>query len=144
MQILMAKAIEWAEQQASVIAANGKPLAGDELMMVHKAGVVRPELIRIMPVAIVPLPDDPLLRQWAKQLGVFGHGAIGLTIGYGIYIREGCRSLQVLSHEFRHVYQFEQAGSVAVGVQRYLEQLIEFGYHNAPLELDARSHEMHI
>lgn len=105
-------------------------------------GVVRPELIRIMRVAEIPLPEDPLLRQMASQLGMLGHGTIGLPIGYGIYIRDGGSSPQVLSHEFRHVYQFEQAGSVAVCVQRYLEQLIEFGYPDAPFEVDARNHEI--
>lgn len=138
----MAKAIAWAEQQASVIASCGKPLDGGELILARRVGVVRPELIRVMLVPEVPKPDDLLLLQWARQAGIPSLGAAGLTIQYGIYIREGCYSQRVLSHECRHVQQFEQAGSVAVGVQRYLEQVIKFGYRDAPFEVDARNHEV--
>lgn len=142
MQNLIEKATEWAEQQALIIAREGTSLAKNELMLARKVGVMRAELIRVMLVPEVPQPDDLLLRQWIRQAGMPSLGAAGLTIQYGIYIREGCYSQRVLSHECRHVQQFEQAGSVAVGVQRYLEQVIKFGYRDAPFEVDARDHEV--
>ncbi len=138
----MAKAIEWAEQQANIIALEGKPLVESEMDLARQVGVARPELIRVLLVPDMPIPEDLALSQWAHQVGVFGPRTLGLTIGYGIFIRDGCYSLRVLSHECRHVQQFEQAGSIAVGVQSYLEQLIEFGYRDAPYEVDARNHEI--
>ena len=138
----MSKAIEWVEQQADIIELEGKPLAENELILARRVGVVRPEFIRVLLVPVMPIPEDLALRQLAHQVGVLGPGAMGLTIGYGIYIRYGCYSLRVLSHECRHVQQFEQVGSIAVCVQSYLAQLIEFGYRDAPYEIDARNHEI--
>ena len=67
---------------------------------------------------------------------------IGLTLGYAVLICRGHESRpRLLSHEFRHVYQYEAAGSIAAFLPAYLEQIVAFGYFNAPLEADARTHE---
>lgn len=144
MQILAKTAIEWAVQQAAIIAARGTQLTEDELTLARRVGVAKPELIRIMQVPEVPMPDSPFLCQRVSQLGILGRGTIGLTIGYGIYIRNGELTPRVMSHEFRHVYQFEQAGSIAIFIRRYLDQMIEFGYCDAPFEVDARNFEIHL
>jgi hypothetical protein len=49
---------------------------------------------------------------------------------------------QLLSHECRHVYQYEAAGSIAAFLPVYIEQIVEFGYDDAPFEQDARHHEL--
>jgi hypothetical protein len=43
-----------------------------------------------------------------------------------------------LRHEFRHVYQVERAGSMEAFLKTYLEQIVEFGYDDAPWEVEAR------
>jgi hypothetical protein len=48
---------------------------------------------------------------------------------------------RLLAHEFRHLYQVEQAGSLAAFLPAYLQQIAEVGYDCAPYELDARAHE---
>lgn len=39
-------------------------------------------------------------------------------------------------------HQYEQAGSIAAFLPRYLQQIVTVGYNNAPFEIDARSHEL--
>ena len=66
---------------------------------------------------------------------------VGLTLGHSIYICNGHNSPRLLSHECRHVQQYEQAGSIAAYLPKYLEQIARYGYFDAPYEVDARAHE---
>ena len=141
--LLTLKAIEWAEQRAAEIAAAGEPLSDSELAVAIKVGVVAPGRIRLSLVSTLPLPADPMLRQAAFQTGLLGPNMIGLTLGHGIYICNGHKSVALLSHEFRHVYQYEQAGSIAAYLPDYLLQIVKYGYSSAPYEIDARTHEIH-
>jgi hypothetical protein len=75
------------------------------------------------------------------QTGLLGPHMDGLTLGYGIFIRRGQETLRLLSHELRHVHQFEQAGSLKDFLSEYLHQVARFGYELAPMEVDARAHE---
>lgn len=141
--LLMPKAIAWAEDQSTHIVRIGKPL-NDVLSSVAKSvGVLRPDQIRIVEVPRLPLPDDPDLRRAAQATGLLGPNMVGLTLGYGVYVCHGHGTVRLLSHEFRHVYQYEQAGSIAAFLPLYLQQIVTVGYSNAPLEADARAHERH-
>lgn len=82
------------------------------------------------------------MRAAALQTGLLGPGMVGLTLGYSVIVRHGHDTTRLLSHEFRHVYQYESAGSIAAFLPLYLQQIVEFGYDNAPLEIDARLHEI--
>jgi hypothetical protein len=69
---------------------------------------------------------------------------VGLTLGYAVLVCPGYgRDVRLLSHEFRHVYQYEQAGSIAAFLPVYLQQIVTVGYQNAAYERDARAHERH-
>ena len=68
-------------------------------------------------------------------------GRAGLTLGYAVFVRRGHETLRLLSHEFRHVYQYEQAGSIGAFLSVYLPQVVQFGYEQAPFEIDARAHQ---
>jgi hypothetical protein len=138
---ILPKAIAWAEARSAEIVASGVPLSDFERRLAHLAGVYRPELVRVCEVASIPRPDDPELREAALMAGMLGPGTIGLTLGYGIYILKGHRSNRLVSHECRHVYQYEVAGSIAAFLPRYLEQVLSVGYAAAPFEVDAREHE---
>jgi hypothetical protein len=139
---LAPKAVAWAEARASEILATGEPLTAQGLAIAREVGVADPGRIRILFVPRIPRPTDPDLRRAAEQTGLLGPGVIGLTLGHGIYIRKGHDSPRLLAHECRHVHQYEQAGSIAAFLPRYLEQIARFGYANAPYELDARAHEI--
>ena len=138
---LTPKAIAWAEERAAEIAASGEALSGHGLLLARQVGVAQPERIRISFVSHLPLPTDPILREAAIQTGLLGPNIIGLTLGYGIYICNGHNSARLLSHECRHVQQYEQAGSIAAYLPGYLRQIVQYGYTNAPYEVHARAHE---
>ncbi|CAG0959548.1 hypothetical protein MTYP_00647 [Methylophilaceae bacterium] len=141
--IILPKAVAWAEEQSALIAQNGQPLDVSLVGIAQRVGVSRPDQIRILEVPQLPLPGDPELRQAALSTGLLGPGMVGLTLGYSIYICHGHGTVRLLSHEFRHVYQYESAGSIASFLPVYLGQIATVGYQRAPLEVDARAHEIH-
>lgn len=139
--VLVPKAIAWAEAQASLIAQIGNPINELLLSVAKNVGVRHPELIRIVEVPQLPIPEDLELREVALGTGLFGANIVGLTLGYGVFICHGHMNVRLLSHEFRHVYQYEAAGSIAAFLPPYLSQIATVGYHDAPFEVDARAHE---
>jgi hypothetical protein len=138
---LLPKAIAWAEARSTEITTSGVPLTNLELRIAHLVGVQQPERVRILEVREIPQPQDPDLRQAVAATGFIGPHTIGLTLGYGIYIVAGRSTNRLVSHECRHVYQYEVAGSIRNFLPVYLEQIAAVGYAAAPLEMDARAHE---
>lgn len=138
---LLPRAIEWAEGRSREILESGAPLSEIGIGLARAVGVVHPERVRVSFVTTLPLPDDPELRSAALDAGLLAPGASGLTLGYGIYLCDRSYSSRLLSHECRHVYQYECAGSIRNFLPLYLQQIVEFGYDDAPYEVDARKHE---
>jgi len=138
---LLPSAIRWAEVRASEVAQSGSKLNEKRISLARAVGVIRPELIRIAMVDRLPLPEDPQLKAAAIQTGLLGPGMVGLTLGSSIFICHGHDSIRLLSHEFRHVYQYEQFGSIANFLPVYLQQIIDVDYENASFEGDAKAHE---
>lgn len=138
---LLPSAIKWAEARANEVAQSGNRLNENEIGIARAIGVIRPELIKITLVDSLPLPEDTQLKAAALQTGLLGPDMVGLTLGYSVLICNGHKTIRLLSHEFRHVYQYEQHGSIAGFLRVYLQQIVEQGYANAPFEIDARNHE---
>jgi len=130
---LLARAISWAEAEATRGADVSRELSERERELARKVGVTHPERIRVVAVAA--------LRSAAEQTGFLDPGMVGLTLGYSVFICHGHETVRLLSHEFRHVYQYEQAGSVAAFLPGYLLQIVERGYTSTTFEIDARAHE---
>jgi len=141
---LLPRAIGWAEASAGEILRAGRALDADGLALARSVGVLRPELVRVQSVATIPTPDDPSLRRAAMYTGLLGPHVAGLTLGHGIYIVSGHDSPRLLSHECRHVHQYEVAGSIAAFLRVYLKQIADFGYEDAPYEVDARKWEREV
>jgi len=140
--ILLPRAIAWAERQEKRVLAEGTPLSAHWQALARSVGVQEPERIRVVVVDALPLPDDPDLQAFALQTGLLGPGMIGLTLGYAVFACRGHdASPRLLSHEFRHVHQYEVFGSIKQFLPVYLEQIAQFGYDDAPLEEDARANE---
>jgi hypothetical protein len=140
--ILVPRATAWAETQAQSCLLSGTPLSDSGLALARKVGVQNPELIRVGIVHALPVPDDPELRVMALQTGLLGAQTLGLTLGHAVFLRRGHETdPRLLRHEFRHVQQYEVAGSISRFLPIYLSQVVQFGYANAPLECDARAYE---
>ena len=139
---LLPLAIAWAEAEAQKAAQTGAALTSAEEHLARTVGVQHPELVRVALVSQLPQPQHPQLRLAAQQTGLLGPGMTGLTLGHTIFIVHGHKTRRLLSHELRHVYQYEQLGSIAKFRPMYLEQIVAVGYANASFEADARAHEI--
>ena len=139
--VLLPKAIAWAESEAAAVAKTGQPLNATAQGVARRVGVSRPELIRLSITDSLPMPRDPALHEAAVQTGLLGPHMAGLTLGYSVFVRRGHNTWRLLSHEFRHVFQYERAGSIAAFLPVYLQQIVQLGYASCPLEMDARAHE---
>ena len=140
--VILPRAIEWANARSSEILAGGKPLNESGLRLATAVGVSDAARIRVCTVSALPLPEDPDLRAVALETGLLGPNMIGLTLGYGIYVCNGHQDHRLISHECRHVHQYEAAGSIENFLPVYLQQIAVHGYHDAPFEVDAREHEI--
>jgi hypothetical protein len=132
----------WVNQQQEYIDNFGAKLTPHQIALAIQVGVRQPELIRILTIEKIPSPNDETLSKLAEKLNFLGPGTLGITLGYCIYVRDGYVDDRLLSHEFRHVYQFEESGSIQVFIGEYLQQLIQYGYELSPFEIDAREHEV--
>jgi hypothetical protein len=134
---LLPSAVAWAEACSTEILREGRVLAPAEIALARTVGVARPERVRVQIVDRIPMPQEPGLRRAAMYTGLLGPHVAGLTLGYGIYIVAGEECARLLSHECRHVHQYEVAGSIAAFLAMYLQQIAEVGYERAPYEIDA-------
>jgi hypothetical protein len=139
--LLLPRAVAWAEAEERRVLAGGAALSEDEYALARSVGVTHPERVRFELVNRVPVPADSLLQEAIRQTGMLGPDTRGLTLGYAIFMQRDQQSRRLLSHELRHVYQYERAGSIAAFLPVYLSQLLEVGYRDAPFEIDARAHE---
>jgi len=140
---LLPKAIAWVQSCEKKILHSGVSLNEYGLSIARRVGVSAPERIRIVLTdGQFPLPEDPDLREIGLQTGLFGPQIAGITLGHGIYISKACDSIRLLSHECRHVHQYEVAGSIPAFIEQYLLQIARFGYDAAPYEVDARRFEI--
>jgi hypothetical protein len=138
---LLPVAIAWVQAQEADVLASGRPLTASEAALATAVGVRNPDQVRLKLVSAFPQPSDPMLRAAADQTGLLGPHMAGLTFGHAVFVRQGQLTTRLLSHELRHVCQYETAGSIAAFLPIYLKQIVTVGYANAPYELDARRHE---
>jgi hypothetical protein len=139
--LLLPRAVAWAEREERQVLATGACLTEAEHALARFLGVAHPERVRIRLVDTMPSPSDPMLQAAIRQTAMLGPDTRGLTLGHAIFVQREAQSWRLLSHELRHVYQYEQAGSIAEFLAVYLRQMLEYGYRDAPLEVDARAHE---
>lgn len=139
---LLPAAAAWIDSLEQHALSHGRPLAPHELALAHHAGVSEPQRVRLLELDPFPQPADPALCAAATAYGLLGEGSCGLTAGHGILVRRGMVNARVLSHECRHVQQYEVAGSTLAFLTDYLGQIMDHGYDKAPLERDARNHEV--
>ena len=140
---LLPKAVEWAKEQEEHAKQLGKMLPDHLAEAARRVGVQKPESIRLMVVDRLPRPEDPELQVAADETGLLGPNMEGLTLGYAIFIVAGHETVRLISHECRHVHQYEANGGISGFLPIYLGQVVSYGYYNAPMEVDARSHEIH-
>jgi hypothetical protein len=137
-QTLLPLACSWAEEQERVILATGSPLTFSRMVDAQRAGVVRPEKVRLLEVGAIPIPQHPLLRFAVQETQLITPQTAGMTLRYGIFVRSDYWSdRRLLMHEFVHTAQYERLGGIQQFLQRYLYECITIGYPAAPMEQEA-------
>ncbi len=131
----------WSAEIDRAALVRGDALDAKMEAVARAVGVCHPERIRIQIVDEIPFPwHDPELRETGQRLGLVGDGIRGnaQVFGYAVLsVPDYARSVEKMAHEFVHVMQVEREGSFEAFVRRYLTEVREFGYHRAPLEIEA-------
>ena len=142
MPLIAERTIAWANGREADALKTGAALTHEQVAIARAVGVRHPERIRLVVVDEIPLPDEPLLRAAAQGVGLSQSWAAGLTLGHAVIVRRGFeKEVRLLSHEFRHVAQYEAMGGIGPFLVTHLKSLVEVGYENSPFERDARAHE---
>jgi hypothetical protein len=136
---LLPLAVAWAEEYSALILHTGLPLSEPELALARLVGLQSAGRVRVLAVPLIPAPYEPTLAAACAQLQFLGPNTAGLTLGPGIFVKQGLESDRVLlAHELRHVAQYEQYPSITAYLSVYIPELLRFGYAQAPMELDAQ------
>lgn len=135
---LLPLAVAWAEQQENHILQNGVQLIGSQIADAKLVPVINPEKVRLLKVNQIPLPVEPLLRSAAQMMNLISRNTIGLTLRYGIFVREDFwNNRKLVIHELVHVSQYETLGSLEQFLRNYLQECLTVGYPQAPMEQEA-------
>jgi len=127
-------------RQERRIFREGVPLTADEVSNARSLGVRHPERVRLLCVERVPWPGASVLRAASETIGFQIGATCGLTLGYGIYIREDCwRHRRLIAHELVHVAQYERFGGIEPFLRQYLRECLTVGYDESALENEARA-----
>jgi hypothetical protein len=136
--VMLPLAVKWVEYHERKILRSGVPLGGQELADAARVGVKFPEKIRLMHVDRIPLLNSEGLRLLALLLPMLSPNTVGLSLGYGIYVRSRwSHHRELIAHECVHTGQYERYGSTTGFLRAYLGECLQFGYLSAPLELEA-------
>lgn len=123
--IILPLAHQWVESKEKEILASGDPLSNDLKEFAYKIGIKHPERVRVLV---------------CEAIGLIPRNLAGLTLNYGIFLRKDCASqLIIYKHELVHVLQYEQLGGTKRFLNKYINEVLNFGYPNAPMEVEARS-----
>jgi hypothetical protein len=128
---------KWAETQARTIIEKGRSLSAVEFELALRLGVQHPEEILVLPVPAIPLPKEAFLKRAIEEFALITSSTKGFTVGYNIFLVTDSLTQSVMAHELVHVAQFEQLEGIPKFFQKYLLQIGEYGYANAPMEQDA-------
>lgn len=131
-------ASEWAEAKEKVVLINGIPLSNSQIEDAKQAGVVHPEKVRVFKVPQIPFPKHPVLKAATEETRLITPATVGLTLRYGIFIHADYSNDRcVIVHELVHTAQYEALGGFLPFLRKYLLQLINIGYPDAPMEQEA-------
>lgn len=131
-------AARWAEKLEGRILREGAPLSEEGMADAWALGVREPERVRLLSLASLPTPEDPILRTAAAAVQFLTPATRGLALRYGIFIRRdswGDRGL--VAHELAHTAQYERLGGIEPFLRQYLAECLTIGYPAAPMEQEA-------
>ena len=142
LKILLPLGAAWMQEQEARIHREGELLNAEQLAAAKRIGIKQAENVHLLFVDEMPRPENPTLLAAVDVLRFLSPDVIGLTLGYGIFIRHAYRDdLRLLVHELTHTLQYERMGGIAPFIAQYVEECMTVGYADAPLEKEARATE---
>ena len=136
--LILPLASEWAEAKEKVVLKHGDPLSISQIEDAKRVGVIHPERVRIFKVPQIPFPKHPVLKSAAEATQLITPSTVGLTVRYGIFIHSDFSDNRCLIvHGLVHTSQYEKLGGFLPFLRKYLLQLINIGYPDAPMEQEA-------
>lgn len=131
-------ATAYAEEQETIVLRDGTPLTDTQCADAYLAGVKEPGRIRMLQVAAIPVPTQPVLAKANEYVGMIGPHSTTMTYGYAVMIRTDRWSERAaLVHELVHVAQYERFGGITPFLKAYLQECLTVGHANSPLEHEA-------
>ena len=138
--VLLPQYIEWAHETELKGQEIGTPLNEKELLLAAEIGIKHPEKVRIVYIDEVPYPyENYALKVFGEAVGLVGEGIVNnaQVFGHSIYSRKDFElNRPKLAHELVHVLQIERASLDSVVTQHFFD-MAEYGYDDAPLEVEA-------
>lgn len=128
----------WANGLIAIVRPLGRSLSSVERKIAKDVGVVDTNSIRVFETDELPLLPSYDIIEICLKADFNLNNFAGLTLDHTIIIKKGSYSTDLIAHELRHVFQVEDLGSFQSMIIEYAEQVIKYGYYNAPLEKDAR------
>ncbi len=123
------------------LATRGRPLTPSEAQFARQIGVANPDVVRVVVVDQLPMPEDEDLRREAAAHGMGSALEGGRTMGNIIFLKPAyAHDPEVLTHELTHVAQFQRLGTEPM-IRRYITEMLLFSYSRMPLELEAFQHQ---
>ena len=142
LEALLPRAADWVASLETAALRSGEELNETELGFARRIGIAAPERIRLMKVESMPQPSDPTLAWAANETGLLGPDIAGVTFRYAIFVRSDFwKELRLVIHEMAHTHQYERFGGILPFLKQYISECVTVGYHNSPLELEARAVE---
>ncbi len=138
-EMLLPLACTWAAEHERAILQTGVALTDEQIADATRVGIMKPERVRLLGVPAIPTPSHPALAAVVEATSLISPLTIGLTLRYGIFIRDdywGQRRLVV--HELAHTMQYERLGTIEVFMRQYLHECFTIGYPAAPMEQEAK------
>jgi len=138
-KMLLPLACAWAAEQERTILQTGVALTESQLTDARQIGVGQPEQVRLLRVTRIPMPTQLELAAVAAAAGLISPATAGLTIRYGIFIRDDCWGQRLLVvHELVHTMQYERLGGIEAFLRPYLLECIAPPFYpNGPMEQEA-------
>jgi hypothetical protein len=128
----------WVRRREREALHHGVPLTAQEAADARAAGVQHPEWVRLLQVDVIRTFEHPLLRALAAYPDTIFASTAGLTLRYGILVRNDCwRDRRLIVHELAHVAQYERLGGIAPFLRVYLRECLLDGYPAGALEQEA-------
>lgn len=130
----------WVARREAQVLRDGIALNAMQAEIAATVGIRQIARVRVALADVVPLPLPTVLQRVAQSCGLMPANIAGMTLGYGIALRQDCREdIGLLVHELVHVAQYERLGGIISFLRLYLRECVWPGYPLGSLEVEAHS-----